>query len=70
MASASLAPLVKISAPGQSSASQMAVRASSSARRAARPSACGLEGLAPSASPSISAARAAGEIGALAAWSR
>ena len=48
----------------------IAARASSSAARAARPSPCGLDGLAQRASPSAAAARAAAVTGVVAAWSR
>ena len=69
-ASASLAPLVNITSPRQPSAAATRARVSSSAARAARPSPCGLDGLAHSAKPSSIAARASGSSGVVAAWSR
>jgi hypothetical protein len=67
MASASLAPLVKITSPCQPSAALTRSRASSSAARAARPARCGLDGLAQSANPSSMAERATGNKGVVAA---
>jgi hypothetical protein len=67
IASASLAPEVKITCPGQSSAAATRRRADSSAAFAARPSACGELGLCHCSSPATKAARAVGAIGLVAA---
>ena len=67
---ASLAPLVRMTWCGQSSAAAIRRRASSSAARAARPSACGEDGFAQRVMPSATAAIACGRIGVVAAWSR
>ena len=63
----SLAPLVRMTWCGQSSAAAIRRLASSSAARAARPSACGEEGLAQRVMPSATAAAASGRIGVVAA---
>src|SRR3546814_3272521 len=69
MAMASLAPLVKITWSRQPSAAALRPRAPSSAARAARPSACGDEGLAPLSAPGHIASRPFGNVGVGAAGS-
>jgi hypothetical protein len=66
-ASASLAPEVKITSPLHPNAALIRARASSSAARAARPSACGLDGLAQISQPCRIASAAAGRRGVVAA---